>query len=409
MLNARALADDHDQATTGLRFARPGLLAGDPGGNAMLTISAAEMIRSSGVGRERLRTWERRHGFPMPVRTANNVRRYDVADIRRVIAVSRAVERGVPLVAAIEQVRASCDATPSLASLGAALDHAPTPAIAISGPEPMTVVWANGSTLTAPQAPAIGSDPFDVAPGFGCAVKAAIRQLLIGDAEEVAVLTHTDWSGAVATPRRSIAWRIPPAVCDDAVVVLMQLPDAVDIDVIPAPAAAAEPASAPAADRCVAWAAAVRDACRVLQDEPGVGSAQRALSELVRGTGSLDALLAIGQRGQLRTATSVRGTMPAQVLNAEAASDLPRVIAGGEVHRLGEASPRLLGSPEDAEAVFVPIVAGGEALGAMVLFVSSDLGLPELAGELLVTLATTIGTVLQREHRATAAGQARAA
>jgi MerR family transcriptional regulator, light-induced transcriptional regulator len=44
----------------------------------------------TGVSRERLRTWERRYGFPQPQRTGSGPRRYAVEDIQRVVAVRRA-------------------------------------------------------------------------------------------------------------------------------------------------------------------------------------------------------------------------------------------------------------------------------------------------------------------------------
>lgn len=377
-------------------FGRPQIFSTDE--PAAVTISASEMVRLSGVGRERLRTWERRHGFPTPVRCQNNVRRYHAEDVRHVIAVSRAVDRGVPLVTAIEEAIAAAETRPTLASLGVALDHAPAPAIAVSGPEPLSVTWANGVTLAAPEAPAIGTDLLDAVPAFGAAAKSAVQRLLIGDGGETAVITHTDWIGTFPVERRSIAWRIPPQASQEAVVVLIQLPESIEIS-----------HPGPAVDQASVWAAATRDARRTLQQEAGVGSAQRALGELIRGTGGLDAFLATCHEGRLRTATSVRGTMPARALELAVDSDIRVAIADGEIDWLSESTLRLLGTPSRSQAVLVPVCAGGESIGAMVLLFPAELALPDLARELLLTLATTIGTLLQREHHAAAAEQARAA
>lgn len=395
MLNTHALAG-HDTGPSG-SFGRPQLLNDDH--NAAVTISASEMVRLSGVGRERLRTWERRHGFPTPVRCENNVRRYHAEDVRHVIAVSRAVDRGVPLVTAIEEALATADAQPTLSSLGAALDHAPTPAIAISGPEPLTVIWANGPTLAAPEAPAVGSELLDAVPTFGAAAKSALQRLMIGDGAETGIITHTDWVGTFPVERRSIAWRIPPQASQEAVVVLIQLPESVGAAGLPVPTV----------DQASVWASATRDARRTLQQESGVGSAQRALAELIRGTGGIDAFLATCHHGRLRTATSVRGTMPARTLDLPSDCDILRAVGDGEIDWLGESSLRLLGAPSRSQAVLVPVISGGESIGAMVLLFPAELALPDLARELLLTLATTVGTVLQREHHAAAVEQARTA
>ncbi|MBO9534333.1 MAG: MerR family transcriptional regulator [Solirubrobacteraceae bacterium] len=398
MLNAHALANN-DHATAGrTAFGRPSLIE-DDSDTGVVTISAAEMVRLSGVGRERLRTWERRHGFPTPVRCENNVRRYVAEDVRHVIAVSRAVDRGVPLVTAIEQALEAREEEPTLASLGAALDHAPTPAIAVSGPEPLNVIWANGPTQAAPEAPVVGSDLLEAVPTFGAAAKSAIQRLLIGEGAETGIVTHTDWVGTFPVERRSIAWRIPPEASEEAVVVLIQLPEAVGAAGLPVPSV----------DQAAVWASATRDARRALQQESGLGSAQRALGELVRGTGGLDAFLATCHHGRLRTATSVRGTMPARTLELPTGCDIISAIGDGQIDWLGESSLRLLGAPSRSQAVLVPVISGGESIGAMVLMFPTELALPDLARELLLTLATTIGTVLQREHHAAAAEHARAA
>lgn len=394
MLNSHALV----RADVGNDFARPQLL-NDQHDHTAVTISASEMVRLSGVGRERLRTWERRHGFPTPVRCENNVRRYHAEDVRHVIAVSRAVDRGVPLVDAIQEALAAAEVRPSLTSLGAALDHAPTPAIAVSGPEPLVVIWANGPTLAAPEAPAVGAALLDAVPTFGAAAKSALQRLMIGDGAETGVITHTDWVGTFPVERRSIAWRIPPEASQDAVVVLIQLPEDVGHVGLPTPSV----------DQASVWASATRDARRALQQEGGIGSAQRALGELIRGTGGLDAFLATCHHGRLRTATSVRGTMPARTLDLPLDCDILRALDDGEIDWLSESSLRLLGAPSRCQAALVPVSSGGERIGGMVLLFPSELALPDLARELLLTLATAVGTVLQREHHAAAVEQARSA
>jgi DNA-binding transcriptional MerR regulator/methylmalonyl-CoA mutase cobalamin-binding subunit len=50
--------------------------------------------RLSGLSADTLRMWERRYGFPKPLRTANNVRLYSGDEIDKLILVSRALKLG---------------------------------------------------------------------------------------------------------------------------------------------------------------------------------------------------------------------------------------------------------------------------------------------------------------------------
>ncbi|HMI69394.1 MAG TPA: MerR family transcriptional regulator, partial [Solirubrobacteraceae bacterium] len=69
------------------------------------TVSATHFAGLTGVSRERLRTWERRYGFPEPRRVGSGPRRYAIEDVQRVVAVRRAAEAGVPIPHAIERTR----------------------------------------------------------------------------------------------------------------------------------------------------------------------------------------------------------------------------------------------------------------------------------------------------------------
>ncbi|MDQ8045659.1 MAG: MerR family transcriptional regulator [Solirubrobacteraceae bacterium] len=370
---------------------------------SVVTISAAEMVRLTGVGRERLRTWERRHDFPQPVRCRNNVRRYPAEDVRHVIAVSRAVDQGVPLAEAIEQTLATRHENPTFQSLGAALDHAPTPAIAVTGPEPLTVVWTNGATQAAPEAPEVGSNLIEELPAFGPGARSTIQRLLIGEGSDVSVITHADWIGTFPAERRSVAWRVPPEMSTEAVVVLVQLPE-----VAAARHVGAGVPHSSAVEQTAVWGAAAREARKALQQEPGIASAQRALSELVKGTGGADAFLATFHAGHMRTATSVRGTIAPKTFDFAGDCDIARAIADAEVDWLGDTTLKTLGVPPRTQAIVVPIIAGRETIGGMFLLFHEELPLADVTRELLQGIATAIGAVLQREHNAAAADAARA-
>src|SRR4051812_5689672 len=50
--------------------------------------------RLTGVSSDTLRMWERRYGFPKPVRNESQVRVYTDADIERLVLISRALKAG---------------------------------------------------------------------------------------------------------------------------------------------------------------------------------------------------------------------------------------------------------------------------------------------------------------------------
>jgi DNA-binding transcriptional MerR regulator len=58
-----------------------------------LTISAVE--RELGIGKDTLRVWERRYGFPNPKRDANGERRYPPDQVARLRLVRRLLDQGM--------------------------------------------------------------------------------------------------------------------------------------------------------------------------------------------------------------------------------------------------------------------------------------------------------------------------
>src|ERR1700712_4877125 len=50
--------------------------------------------RLTGVSSDTLRMWERRYGFPKPVRNASQVRVYTDADVERLVLISRPLKAG---------------------------------------------------------------------------------------------------------------------------------------------------------------------------------------------------------------------------------------------------------------------------------------------------------------------------
>ena len=58
-----------------------------------LNISAVE--REAGLSKDVLRMWERRYGFPKPVRDENGERRYSAAEVAKLRAIKRLMDVGL--------------------------------------------------------------------------------------------------------------------------------------------------------------------------------------------------------------------------------------------------------------------------------------------------------------------------
>lgn len=60
-----------------------------------LTLSIGAVSRATGVPANTLRTWERRYGFPKPLRTDGGQRAYDANIVPHLVEIARALDRGL--------------------------------------------------------------------------------------------------------------------------------------------------------------------------------------------------------------------------------------------------------------------------------------------------------------------------
>src|SRR3954462_11754274 len=151
------------------------------------TVSATRFAQLTGVSRERLRTWERRYGFPAPQRVGDGPRRYAIDDVGPVVAVRQAAGGGGPLARAIARVRSGAAADPPPASTFAALVEAlPVPVVVLSGPEPMRIECGTAARRPPPDGPRPGRELTDEVPGFaGTPAQNALLRLFATDAAAV--------------------------------------------------------------------------------------------------------------------------------------------------------------------------------------------------------------------------------
>jgi methanogenic corrinoid protein MtbC1 len=64
----------------------------EPFNNVVLSIAAVE--RDTGIGKDTLRVWERRYGFPTPSRDANGERVYPMAQVEKLRIIKRLMDQG---------------------------------------------------------------------------------------------------------------------------------------------------------------------------------------------------------------------------------------------------------------------------------------------------------------------------
>ena len=62
--------------------------------HSQMTLSIAAVERDTGIGKDTLRVWERRYGFPMPGRDANDERTYPMAQVEKLRVIKRLMDQG---------------------------------------------------------------------------------------------------------------------------------------------------------------------------------------------------------------------------------------------------------------------------------------------------------------------------
>lgn len=365
-------------------------VVGAPQPAAPATVSASEMSRLTGVERERLRTWERRHGFPVPVRSANNVRRYRSEDVRRVAAIARASAQGVPLAQAVADVLAAPDLPAASIAPGLALESLQSPAVAVRGPRPLEVVWRNGAADTAPAAPLMGDDLGGDPARFGAGAVEVLRRLMAGELTGAQCFEARDWTAAEPHTCRVTAWLVDaPGGAPTAVIA--QLPQEAAALAMPARTSDAEPAVA----RWAQGAAAGREA---LRQHRGLAGLQHALAAAVTSLGATDAALALTRGGELRVARSIRGGVAPSTLVLSECEELRATVREANVSWLGLRSAAALRVDPRAHTLAIPITIADATAGVALLVMRDERALCHVSQELLQGFGAALGASLERER-----------
>jgi MerR family transcriptional regulator, light-induced transcriptional regulator len=368
------------------------------------TVSATRFAEVTGVSRDRLRTWERRFGFPEPVRAGAGPRRYALADAARVVSIRDAAARGVPLGDAIDAARAAVPhAAPPGEAFRHAVERAPVPVALVSGPEPLRLAWSNAALRDVEGAPAPG-DLLLFGIG-GQQTGETVRRHFVRDLQP-AEIEHPPWGGSVVGAgsrplrARSLVYRLP---CDPGELPLVAI---VGVETrgehearVALAAAEAELARLRHRDeRHDRWLDALGGLAAEFQHEPGPDVIASALDILIRQTHAVDVGLASYVSGRLALHGTRRGALGATALTVAAHPQVGRALRDVDGAWLEESTARALGVPEGLHAVGVPVAVAGEVLGLLVMVFDEIEPLDADNRRLLAAISASVGFALLRDR-----------
>lgn len=368
----------------------------DKGGQ---TVSATEFAELTGVSRERLRTWERRFGFPRPARVAHGPRRYALVDAARVVAVRRAAEQGVPLPHAIaDAADALATAEVSAATLAATAAVAPIPVVLVTGPEPLRVMYVNASLQMLDEAIAPGTR-LDALPWFlGSDLERTLHTLFAGDTAALEC-AHPAWSESGAI-ERSVAYRLPAGPGEPPTIAL------VGIDRDEERRARRELGELQQElsrvrvreQRRQRWLALAASLAERFQRDSGEALLGATVDTLVRRLGAVDAGVALYVAGQLALGTTSRGLLGPHMVTVTRYDDLATLMQRSTPEWLAPATASAFGVHAGLHCLAVPIGVVGERLGVLLIVFDQLAALDEDIRNVLTVVAAGLGFVVLRDR-----------
>jgi DNA-binding transcriptional MerR regulator len=367
------------------------------------TVSATRFAALTGVSRERLRTWERRYGFPAPQRVGNGPRRYLLEDIQRVVAVRRAAEAGVPIPHAIE--RAHSDEVPdhiAAHTFAALVEHAPVPVAVLSGPAPLRVEFVNGALRALSGAPRPGEELATALPAFQDSPSVLALQQLFATAGDPTETEHPAWDGAARRTMRSALFRLPSEPEARPLVAMVGL-EGEGERVARTTIANLEREIEDVRrrdERHSRWLDAIATLAAEFRHEPGRAAVDNGLDAIVRHTHAIDGAIAFYISGQLMLPSSRRGLLESAPVTVSAYPELARCLRDAEPTWLDAAASAALGVPSDLHASAMPIVVAGEPLGLLVFLFEEVEPHDDDNRRLLMAVSAAMGFALLRDRLA---------
>ena len=367
----------------------------DKGGQ---TVSATEFAELTGVSRERLRTWERRFGFPSPTRIADGPRRYALADASRVLAVRRAAEQGVPLPRAIADASGAVAPTVSPATMAAIAATAPIAVVLVSGPEPLQVLYVNASLQTLPEAIGPGTQLDALSWFAGSDLERTLRTLFAGDSASLEC-AHPAWADGEFV-ERSIAYRVPAAADEPPVVAL------IGIDRDEERRARHELGQLQAEltrvrvreQRRQRWLALAAALAQRFQRDAGGDLVGATVDTLVRRLGAVDAGVALYVTGELALRATSRGLLGPHTVTVTRYDDLAALMQHSTPEWLAPATAGAFGVHAGLHCLAVPVGVVGERLGVLLIVFDELAALDEDIRDLLTIAAAGLGFAVLRDR-----------
>jgi len=355
----------------------------------------------TGVSRERLRTWERRHGFPLPVRAAGGPRRYRASDAARVVAVREATEGGVPVAHAIAQARTAPVADrPGIDpdTAGSLVSDLPLPLATVTGPEPLVVEYVNaaaaGSQLHA------GAALLEAAPQLADGpLHNALQRAFAGRRGPVEV-EHPPWSGPREGLQRSLVFRLPstpgraPACAFVSIDAERERREREELGVL-VREHERETAAAMLRGELMRSAAQVMER---LKSDDGPAVLRAAMAAVREHLGALDAGLALYMAGELVLGTSTAGMMGPSMVLVAAHEQLGRVLRESRPAWLEGEPVRAFGAPSGTHCLAAPVLISGETVGMVMILFGNRMDVSGDARRFLDIVLGPIGFALIRDR-----------
>jgi hypothetical protein len=363
-------------------------------------VSATRFATMTGVSRERLRTWERRYGFPRPLRVARGPRRYELSDAARVVAVRQAAEQGVPLRDAIANSPATAPAGVSATTLQSIPERLPAPVLLLSGPAPVRIEYVNPALAERIGSVAPGTELAEVAPWLaGSECESALAALFAGGVRTRKCF-HPAWSAFATETARSLLYLLPVEPGRSPLVAMVEL-DAPDEREVRSELSAVKTdrdrlrTTVDDRDR---WVVATSELAALFQHETGPALLQATAETIVRRLPPIDAGVAVYMGGELALGSSTRGLLGPRMVTVTAHADIAAVLRDGAAAWLEPSTAAAFGAPADVVVLAVPVDVVGETLGAVLLVMDEARPIAGEVQALLTVLSAAIGFALLRER-----------
>jgi DNA-binding transcriptional MerR regulator len=371
-----------------------------PETSAGTLVSATRFATLTGVSRERLRTWERRYGFPRPLRVGSGPRRYELVDAARVVAVRRAAEQGVPLSDAIAATHGTATARVSATTLQSIPEHHPAPLLLLSGPAPVRIEYVNPALAERADSPTAGTELGEALTWFaGSECESSLHALFAGSAR-TGECVHPAWSGPPTEIARSLLYRLPvePGRVPLVAMVEVDASDERDLRRELAEVQAERDLLEETVTRRDRWVVTISELAALFQRESGTALLQATAETIVRRLPPIDAGVAIYMGGELALGSSTRGLLGPCMVTVTAHADIAAVLRNGEPAWLERSTAAAFQAPAGSRVLAVPVAVVGETLGAALFVMEEEGPIDSELGHLLGVLSASIGFALLRDR-----------